>query len=99
MKGSDIVKEFMAEHLVCADDLFESRFSEHVALRAKCIRRLRDAGIGTHAAARAMCCDPQTIRYWACGERRNREIAKRILYYPKTKKFQALALALEELYA
>lgn len=99
MKGDDIVKAFMAEYRIGTEDLFRSRFAEHTTLREKCIRRLRGAGVGVNATARAMQCDAATIRYWMDRDWRISDLGRRMGHYPVAKKFRTLALALEVLHA
>lgn len=103
MKGDDIVKAFMAEHKICPRDFFESRFGEHVELRAKAIKRLRAAGLNMTATAQAMHRAPETIRYWLTAGRRRSELDRRKAHHASKKKiptgkYRKLALALEELY-
>ena len=103
-RGDEIVRAFMAEHKICPQDFFNSRFGEHVELRAKAINRLREAGLNINATASAMRRSRETIRYWVNASYREKEAQRSKVAHATRKncpdrKFRKLAVALEQFYA
>lgn len=65
MKGTALVKAFLAEHQVEMPQIFNrSTNPKRVALRAKAIRHLDSSGLSTAEISRVLNIDPGTVRYW-----------------------------------
>lgn len=99
MKGWKLLKTFMAENFVSEDDFFNSRFSEHVAIRVKAINHLKAAGLSGMDISRVMNCDHSLVRYWSNETARNVKRSYNLDHYRRRRKYSQLAAALEELYA
>lgn len=99
MKGWKQLKAFMAENFISQDDFFNSRFTEHVAIRVKAMASLRAAGLNGSEIARVMNCDHSLVRYWSNDDARKVKRSYNLDHYRRRRKYTQLAVALEELYA
>jgi hypothetical protein len=75
LHGKEIAQAYMAKRLIGREELFRSKFPEHVKKRKYLIRVLREAGLNQIEIARVMGRSPSSIRYWINPEYRERRLA------------------------
>lgn len=92
--AKQFVEAALKEMKVGRKDLCASRFPEHIKLRRKLIRRMKDAGLGTVIISRAMGMNISTIRYWLNPEYRSYRLSSRREKYELQKNRQSASLGL-----
>jgi hypothetical protein len=74
LRGKELLKVYMAKHLVGREEFFNSKFPEHVEKRKDLIRILLGAGLYQIEIARVIERAPNTIKYWINPEYRDRRL-------------------------
>lgn len=74
LHGKEIAKAYMAKRLIGPEELFFSKFPEHVKKRKHLIGVLQGAGLNQIEIARVMGRAPSSIRYWINPEYRERRL-------------------------
>lgn len=82
MKGRDIIKAVMREHLVSPEEFFgNNRLPRFVAARREAAKRMAAAGIRVPVIARLMKRHPRTVAYHVNDSKRLHDLARAARYY------------------
>lgn len=84
MRGREIIKAIMREHLVLPEEFFGNRkLPRLVKARRAAALRMAKAGIRVPVIARLMKRDPRTIFYHINPKKRERDLVRAAAYYAK----------------